>query len=63
MKWEEYVEEYYRSPLDLSEWCKTNLECPECEGPIYKNIRYVLISDPPKYRYKCPKCGWEKIWY
>lgn len=63
MEWEEYKQEYYSLPFDLSEWQKTNFECPECGGVIYKNIRYVFATYPPKYTYRCSKCNWTEVWY
>ncbi len=54
-KWDEGVPSYYFIP----EWTDTDFECPEpnCGGVMQRNNMYVLTSNPPKYEYKCKKCG------
>ena len=29
--------------------------CPECNEDL---VSLVLPTDPPQYKYECPKCGW-----
>lgn len=57
---DEYVKQNTISnALDyLQEWSSPMYECPECkEGNMRKNLTKVLCSLPPKYEYKCDKCG------
>ena len=65
MKWEDFKDATLKNmeSIDFSEWKKTNIECPNCGILIYKNVRYVLACYPPKYKYKCLKCGWTDTWF
>lgn len=40
---------------------KTNIECPECNELLYKDISVVLTTYPCKYNYKCFNCGWTGV--
>lgn len=59
MKWEEYIESKESIsipyPYGLE---KTDIECPKCGEPLYKNTRHVLACYPPKYGFECIECGW-----
>jgi DNA-directed RNA polymerase subunit RPC12/RpoP len=33
-------------------------KCPRCRGIVEEEI---LLTFPPKIRYRCPSCGWDKI--
>ena len=64
MTWEEYQTEQYTLHKDMTGsgyWAKTEAKCPECGGPIYKNIGAVLACFPAKYRYECWNCKWEDV--
>lgn len=37
------------------------VKCPKCESEIYKDYGIVYTSYPPKFRYFCSNCDWEKI--
>lgn len=41
-------------------WVKTEVDCPECGGPVYKNIGCALTSWPVQYRYECWDCHWNE---
>ena len=53
MKWNEGTPKYSYYP----EWVDTDFECPDCGGIMQKHQNVVLASYPPKYEYKCKKCG------
>lgn len=38
---------------------ETNIECPVCKKPLFRYVRVVLSSYPPKHYYKCMECGFE----
>lgn len=38
-------------------WSEPKYICPECGGGMCRNEGIVLASNPPKYEYKCNKCG------
>ena len=57
MKWEEY-QKIRSATLNLSEWEITEIECPECGMPVYRNKEIVLTMYPALYWYKCHDCGW-----
>lgn len=40
-----------------SEWSEPKYQCPKCGGGMCRNEMLVLASYPPKYEYKCNKCG------
>lgn len=66
MKWDEYQKEKqdtFNVFNDGQAWLKTEVECPVCGKPIYKNITMVLTSYPPQYRYECPQCHWMETGY
>ena len=35
---------------------QTNIECPQCNNLIYKDISTLFLSDPPMHRYYCIYC-------
>lgn len=39
------------------EWSEPKYKCPECGGGMCRNEMVVLTSNPPKYEYRCNKCG------
>jgi len=64
MKWEDYKEqEISHLKISLEDWVKTNIECPICGEPVYKNIGCICACYPAKYRYKCSKCDWTDTWF
>lgn len=36
----------------------TAIACPNCGRALYKDVRTVLTSLPPKHRYFCIACAW-----
>ena len=56
-------EEYVNSlgVFDSIEFCQQYSEpkydCTECGGGMCKDLTKVLTSYPPKYEYRCNKCG------
>ena len=44
-------------PYEWKEWSEPKYECPKCGGPVRKNLLMVHPSNPPRYTYKCDKCG------
>ena len=57
MTWQEY-QTIQAATNPSGSWIKTDIECPECGEPIYKNTGMVLTSYPVQYRYECQNCGW-----
>lgn len=56
---EEYADEMtvtFNSPDH--EWSEPKYKCPKCGGGMCKNHRYVLASNPARYKYKCDTCGY-----
>lgn len=47
----------------LEQLVKTDISCPQCGEELYKDVGVVLASHPPKYNYKCLKCGWSSAYY
>lgn len=45
---------YDNSPC---EWSEPKYICPKCGGGMCRNNMIVLTTCPPKYEYKCNKCG------
>lgn len=37
---------------------ETNIECPNCGKPLYRDTRMVLATYPPQHRYDCLDCKW-----
>ena len=59
---EEYVKNnshIYENNLGMMvKYSEPKYKCPKCnEGGMRKNLTMVLTSLPPKYSYKCDKCG------
>lgn len=66
MKWEDYKKEkdfVFSKSTGLEQFVSTNIECPICEGMVYKDVGLVLASYPPQYKYKCLRCGWTETYY
>lgn len=54
--WDEFKNEsILRVPFENE--TKTDIMCPECGEPLYKDNTIVLTSNPPQYLYKCHKCN------
>ena len=56
------AEEYSKMAQELvfkynSQWSEPKYQCPKCGGGMRRNEMVVLTSCPPKYEYKCNKCG------
>ena len=57
-------DEYANEPTIIltqttSEWSEPKYKCPKCgEGGMCKNLRYVLASNPARYKYRCDTCGY-----
>ena len=57
------AEEYREMVTDLafqlaqSQWSEPKYQCPKCNGGMCKDNMTVLTTYPPKYEYKCNKCG------
>ncbi len=54
MKWEDFTSSYTAT----TEWASTSIECPECGEYIKRNTMMVYTTYPPKFKFKCFKCGW-----
>lgn len=65
MEWEEYKnqEKDKFEVFGSNDWIKTEITCPKCGSPVYKNVGRVLASYPPRYQYKCISCDWLDTWY
>lgn len=66
MKWDEYQKKKqgtFNVFNDGQTWLKTEIECPVCGEPVYKNITMALATYPPMYKYRCPKCNWMETGY
>ena len=65
MEWEEYKEQEKDKfeTFGSNDWIKTEIICPECGSPVYKNIGMALASYPSQHQYKCISCDWMDIWY
>lgn len=37
------------------------VKCPNCDSELYRDHSIVYTTYPPKYRYFCANCGWERI--
>lgn len=60
MTWEEYKRQRLQinKYVDHQHYMQTEIECPTCGMPIYKNVSLVLTSYPPQYQFRCMNCGW-----
>ncbi len=63
MEWRDYqkekLDEIFLSPDSI----KTDIWCPCCCGPVYKDTTKIVASNPPKYRYYCGQCKWEEMFF
>ena len=53
--WDEFCAEKHQIPEKIE---LTAIACPCCGKALYKDVRFVLTSLPPKYKYFCDACGW-----
>ena len=46
MKWEDYKEQETNRFKEMppGNWMKTNIECPVCGDPIYKNVGPLVVG-------------------
>ena len=56
------AEEYKESmesmfKYSFNEWSEPKYQCSECGGGMCRNEMVVCASYPPKYEYRCNKCG------
>ena len=56
------AEEYKESMNSMfkyafTEWSEPKYQCSECGGGMCRNEMVVCTSYPPKYEYRCNKCG------
>lgn len=65
MKWEDFKESVKESPTFFykDRFKKTNIDCPKCGSPIYRDCSIVLSSIPAQYQYICKNCDWEGTAY
>ena len=63
MEWKDYQKERLEEVFLMPKETKTNIWCPHCGGPVYKDMSKVLTSYPPRYRYFCEQCGWEDTFF
>lgn len=56
---ETYVSGLHVPSYDFREWSDPIYQCPEdgCDGGMCKNLTKVCACLPPKYVYRCNKCG------
>lgn len=58
ISWEMFSEAEHALKLAAAEkWQITDIACPECGDPLYKDTTVVLTTYPPKSRYECKQCG------
>ena len=57
IEWNDYVNGNTYKPTQLN-LVETNIKCPVCGEPLYKDISVIYTSNPPKYRFSCKKCNW-----
>lgn len=53
----EYENAIYSPRYEFREWSEPKYECELCGGGMCRNEMLVCASIPPKYKYKCNKCG------
>ena len=41
------------------EWSAPLFVCVNCGGRVRRKEDYVLASYPPRYLYRCDRCGWQ----
>lgn len=56
---ETYVSGLHVPSYDFREWSDPIYQCPEdgCDGGMCENLTSVCACIPPKYEYRCNKCG------
>ena len=62
MEWSEYQKQRSAN-INLSKWEITEIICPECGEPVYRDKSIVLTSYPVQYSYNCLNCGWHDYGY
>lgn len=63
MEWKDYCKERLEEVFLQPDSVKTEIWCPWCGAPVYKDMSIILTSYPPKYRYFCSSCKWEETFY
>ena len=63
MTWDEFTQKNERPITMYGDFAKTDITCPECGELIYRDVGVLVLSNIPKYKYFCCKCGWEGWWY
>lgn len=54
---EEYLASISIETVTMKEWSEPRYQCPKCDGGMCKDLMRVCTSLPPRYMYKCNKCG------
>lgn len=54
---EEYARIHQPVFYEQREWSEPKYKCPKCGGGMCRNEMVVLTSNPPKFEYRCNKCG------
>ena len=54
----EYSEAVNKAAFQFTaQWSEPKYQCSECGGGMCRNEMVVCASYPPKYEYRCNKCG------
>ena len=53
----EYENDIVCPSFEIKEWSEPKYQCQECDGGMCRNEMIVLTTYPPKYEYRCNKCG------
>ena len=56
MTWEEFKNLEFT--YGMTNYKKTQIECPKCGELLLMRTDMVLTSYPPQYQYVCKTCGW-----
>lgn len=54
---EEYANMHQSVFYEQRKWSEPKYKCPKCGGGMCRNEMVVLTSNPPKFEYRCNKCG------
>lgn len=63
MEWKDYCKEKLEEVFLQPNSVETEIWCPWCGAPVYKDMNVIFISYPQKYRYFCGSCKWEETFY
>ena len=59
--YEEY-QKLHRQIVDIGQVrVPIGVKCPNCDSELYRDHSIVYTTYPPKYKYLCVNCGWEKV--